>query len=312
MKEVDLLVLGDANPDLVVRGGDVVPAFGQAEHLVDDVRLVAGGSGGILACGASRLGLRVAFSGVVGDDLFGRFVRDELERAGVDVNGLAVDPTRPTGLTVVLSGERDRAMLTMPGTIGDLRESLIDPDLIGRARHVHVSSYFLQRSLARDVPELFDLAHQAGATTSIDPNWDPAERWDGGLTQALDRTDVFLPNLHEATSIARTSNADEAIRTLSEHARLVVVKAGERGAVAARGGELVTMPALTVQPVDATGAGDTFDAGFLAMWLGGEPLERCLAFANASGALSTLGVGGTAAQPTIDQVLVAIERGFAA
>jgi sugar/nucleoside kinase (ribokinase family) len=309
---VDLLVLGDANPDLVVRGGDLVPAFGQAEHLVDDARLVLGGSGGILACGASRLGLRVAFSGVVGDDLFGRFVRDELERAGVDVTGLAVDPTRPTGLTVVLSGERDRAMLTMTGTIGDLRGELVDPDAIDGARHVHVSSYFLQRSLAGDIPELFDLAHAAGATTSIDPNWDPTERWDGGLRRALDRTDVFLPNRNEAASIARTSDATEAIRTLSEHAGVVVVKDGDDGAVAGRGGELMTMPALTVLPVDTTGAGDTFDAGFLAMWLEGAPLERCLSFANASGALSTLGVGGTAAQPTTEEVLVAIERGSAA
>jgi sugar/nucleoside kinase (ribokinase family) len=159
---------------------------------------------------------------------------------------------------------------------------------------------------------VFDLARAAGATTSIDPNWDPTERWNGGLTQALDRTDVFLPNRQEATSIARTSSVDEAVRALLRHAGLVVVKEGERGAVASRGGELVAVPALTVVPVDTTGAGDAFDAGFLAMWLDGAPLERCLAFANASGALSTLGVGGTAAQPTPDEVLLAIQRGSAA
>ena len=78
--DLDLLVLGDANPDLVLHGGDVVPAFGQAEHLVDDARLTIGGSGAILACGAARLGLRAAIAAVVGDDLFGRFVRDGLAR----------------------------------------------------------------------------------------------------------------------------------------------------------------------------------------------------------------------------------------
>src|SRR5690349_21175876 len=72
----DLLVLGDANPDLVLRGGDVVPAFGQAEHLVDDARLTIGGSGAILACGAAKLGLRVAIAAVVGDGLFGGSIRD--------------------------------------------------------------------------------------------------------------------------------------------------------------------------------------------------------------------------------------------
>ena len=74
MTSFDILVLGDANPDLVLIGETVVPAFGQAERLVNDARMVVGGSGAIFACGAARLGLRVAFAGVVGDDIFGRFV----------------------------------------------------------------------------------------------------------------------------------------------------------------------------------------------------------------------------------------------
>jgi len=118
--DLDLLVLGDTNPDLVLHGGDVVPAFGQAEHLVDDAILTIGGSGAILACGAARLGLRVAIAAVVGDDLFGRFVRDGLAEHGVDVSGIRVDPKTPTGVTVVLSGPDDRAILTMPGTIAGL------------------------------------------------------------------------------------------------------------------------------------------------------------------------------------------------
>jgi hypothetical protein len=98
MPDFDLLVLGDANPDLIVRG-DVIPEFGQAEKLVDGADLVIGGSGAIAACGAARLGLRVAFSGVVGDDVFGRFMLDALAERGVDTTGLVVDPRpvwRPT------------------------------------------------------------------------------------------------------------------------------------------------------------------------------------------------------------------------
>ena len=90
--DLDLLVLGDANPDLVLHGGDVVPAFGQAEHLVEDARLTIGGSGAILACGAARLGLRTAIAAVVGEDLFGRFVRDGLARSGVDADRRAGRP----------------------------------------------------------------------------------------------------------------------------------------------------------------------------------------------------------------------------
>ncbi|HET7309485.1 MAG TPA: carbohydrate kinase family protein, partial [Actinomycetota bacterium] len=150
----DLLVLGDANPDLVLTG-DVEPRFGQTERLVDDARLTVGGSGAIAATGAARLGLRVAFCGVVGDDPFGDFLRDELERRGVDVGGLVVDVGRPTGVTVVLARTNDRAILTHAGTVADLRADLIDPARLGRARHVHVSSYFLQQRLAPELPALF-------------------------------------------------------------------------------------------------------------------------------------------------------------
>jgi sugar/nucleoside kinase (ribokinase family) len=298
----DLLVLGDANPDLVLTG-DVEPAFGQAERLVDGARLTIGGSGAIVAAGAARLGLRVGFCGVVGDDPFGLFLRNELERRGVDVEGLVVDAARPTGLTVVLARPNDRAILTHAGTIADLRTDLIDPARVERARHVHVSSYFLQQSLAPELPALFTRVRTGGATTSVDPNWDPSERWDGGLRDLLGHVDVFLPNATEATRIAGIDELDDAALALAERAGVVVAKAGAGGALAAHGGRLVRAAARTIDALDTTGAGDAFDAGYLASMLAGDPLDRSLAIANACGALSTRAVGGVDAQPTMDEVL---------
>ncbi|MGE5227997.1 MAG: carbohydrate kinase family protein, partial [Planctomycetaceae bacterium] len=299
----DLLVLGDANPDLVLRGDELVPAFGQAERLIDDATLTVGGSGAIAACAAARLGLRVAFCGVVGDDLFGRFMREQLDARGVDTRGLVMDPIRPTGLTVVFSRPEDRAMLTRTGTIADLRAELVDPGLLASARHVHVSSYFLQAGLAPDLAGLFDEARAAGASTSVDPNWDPSETWDHGLLTLLERTDVFVPNLIEATRIARTSDVEAAAVQLASRARIVAVKAGEDGAIAAAGEDVVRVPASRGPVLDTTGAGDAFDAGFLAAWLDGASLERALALANACGALSTRAVGGVGGQPTMDEAL---------
>jgi sugar/nucleoside kinase (ribokinase family) len=309
---IDLLVLGDVNPDLVLHGGDVTPAFGQAERLVDEARLTVGGSGAILACGAARLGLRVAIVGVVGDDLFGAFMRERLVERGVDVSGLVVDPELPTGLTVVLSGDTDRAILTSLGTISALRAQMIDRKVLALARHVHVSSFFLQRGLVPDLPELFAEVHASGATTSLDPNWDPSEGWDGGLGDLLASVDVLMPNEMEATRLAHTSDLEIAIAVLRQHVTTVVVKAGDRGAVAVGSGGRATAPALRVAAVDTTGAGDSFDAGFLAATLGGESLERCLAIANACGALSTRATGGVDAQPTMQVAVEAIEREGAA
>jgi sugar/nucleoside kinase (ribokinase family) len=308
----DLVVLGDANPDLVLRG-DVEPAFGQAERLVDDARLTVGGSGAIAACGAARLGLRVAFCGVVGDDAMGRFMRDELVARGVDVGALRSDSERPTGVTVVLSRGQDRAILTHPGTIAALEGSMVDPALLRETRHVHVSSFFLQDALAPDLPRLFDEARAAGSTTSVDPNWDPAERWDGGLLDVLDRTDVFLPNDAEVTRIARVDDVEEAARSLATRADLVVVKTGAEGAVAVHAGD----DAVRVRPepldtVDSTGAGDSFDAGFLAAALEGRPLEEALAFGAACGALSTRAIGGVDAQPDRGEVEAFLRQGVRA
>jgi sugar/nucleoside kinase (ribokinase family) len=304
--EFDLLVLGDANPDLVLRG-DVEPAFGQAEKLVDDARLVVGGSGAIAACGAARLGLRVAFVAVVGDDEFGRFMLDELASRGVDTRGCVVDPHRQTGVSVVLSRGEDRAILTAPGTIGDLRGELVDRELLRSSRHVHVSSFFLQRSLRADLPGLFDEAHEAGATTSVDPNWDPSGRWDGGLLELLERTDCFFPNSVEARAIAGIDDVDVAAGVLAERGAIIAVKFGQGGGLVMAGQEVARSESIAAEVVDTTGAGDSFDAGFLAGRLNGWPLSRCLQLAVACGSLSTRAAGGTAGQPTMEEALSALE-----
>src|SRR5262249_39717581 len=149
----------------------------------------------------ARLGLRTAFVGMVGDDVFGRFMRDALADRGVDTSGIVVDPSLRTGITVILSRPGDRAILTFPGTMAALDAADVDPELLAATRHVHVASYFLQTSLAPSLPTLFQRAHDAGATTSVDPNWDPHETWDGGLRDLLRVTDMFLPNAEEAMRI---------------------------------------------------------------------------------------------------------------
>jgi sugar/nucleoside kinase (ribokinase family) len=303
----DVVVLGDANPDLVLSGGHVEPSFGQAEHLVVGAQLTVGGSGAILACAAAKLGLRVALCGVVGDDLFGRFMCDEVARRGVDVKGLVVNTELPTGLTVVLSKPGDRAMLTMPGAIGALSVDMVDAALLADTRHVHVSSYFLQKDLAPGLPQLFERLRASKVTTSVDPNWDPAESWDSGVLELLDVTDVFFPNEMEATHIAHISDVPEAIHRLRAHARIVVVKEGGAGAAAGAGAGYVKAQPIEANVVDTTGAGDAFDAGFLAAFLAGASLDEALAMANACGAISTRALGGVDGLATMQEAEAAIE-----
>jgi sugar/nucleoside kinase (ribokinase family) len=295
----DILVAGEINPDLIL-SGDVVPEFGQSEQLISDARLEPGSSSVIFACGAARLGLRVAFAGVCGDDLFGRFMLEAMRTRGVDVSRVRLAPDEHTGISVILNRVLDRAILTFPGAMGALRAEAIAGDILHTARHLHVSSYFLQTGLQPGLRDLFARAQGMGLTTSLDTNWDPANAW-RGVSDVLGHTTVFLPNAAEACAIAGTADAGAAAAVLARRAGIVAVKRGAEGALGAQGGRLVRVPAVPVQPIDTVGAGDSFDAGFVCAFLQGWDLEKCLRLGAVCGGLSTQAAGGTAGQPTLEQ-----------
>src|SRR5512134_2594139 len=131
--QYDILVAGEINPDLILTG-DVVPAFGQVEKLVDSASLTIGSSSAIFACGAARLGLKVAFIGICGDDIFGRFMLAEMQKRDVDIGNVILRKDGQTGLSVILSTGPDRAILTHPGLIAALRASDVPNDLLRQSR----------------------------------------------------------------------------------------------------------------------------------------------------------------------------------
>ncbi len=304
--EFDLVVMGEINPDLVLTG-DITPVFGQVEKMIEDATLTIGSSACIFACGAARLGLKVAFIGKTGADEFGNFMRVQLEERGVNVSGLLVDASLKTGLSVILSRGNDRAILTYAGSIAELRLEDVDMNLLKRARHVHVGSYFMLPYLQPHIRQIFAYAHDNGMTTSLDTNYDPTGIWGGWLESTLQETDVFLPNEDELTAISRQTNVDSALARLAANGRLVAVKLGASGGAARQGDLQASAPALAVKVVDTTGAGDSFDAGFLFGWLNKWELERSLRMACVCGSLSTRAAGGTNAQPTLEEAISALD-----
>ncbi|AXK34621.1 carbohydrate kinase family protein [Streptomyces armeniacus] len=314
----DLLVIGDANPDVVLGPVPGALAYGQREQLVAHGSLVLGGSAAIAACGAARLGLRVAFAGRVGDDPAGAFVRHALAERGVDTGALTTDPELPTPLTTVLTRGTDRAILTAPGCLPATGPHDVPGALLGGTRHVHAASFFLLPELARALPEVFRAAQAHGATTSLDTNDDPDRSWDPELlAPVLRRTDFLLPNADEAHALAASLGAapvtgadalTAAAAELAGYGPLVAVKNGADGALAHDGIRTWRAAPVPVDPLDTVGAGDSFDAGFLAALLRGEDTARALQLAAACGALSTRAHGGTAAQPDWDEAVAAAHR----
>jgi sugar/nucleoside kinase (ribokinase family) len=302
----DLLVAGEINPDLILTG-NVVPEFSQIEKLVDGVALTIGSSSAIFACGAARLGLHVAFIGVCGDDVFGRFMLDEMQKRNVDVSNVIIRPDGQTGLSVILNQNADRAILTHLGLIADLQAPDIPDSLLRQTHHLHVASYFLQTKLQPDLPALFQRAHSLGLTTSLDTNYDPSEKW-LGFEELLSVTDVFLPNKTEALSITQTKDVISASRQLANKSKLVAIKLGADGALACSQNEITESKSISVNIIDTVGAGDTFDAGFLYGYLNNWPLEKSLRLACVCGAISTQKAGGTDGQPTLDEAMKYVSR----
>jgi sugar/nucleoside kinase (ribokinase family) len=304
---LDLLVIGDVNPDVVIHGAPATLAYGQAEQLAEGGALTVGGSAGITACAAARLGLRTALAGIVGGDSGGRFMIAELTRRGVAVGAVAVRADLTTGLTVALARGDDRAIVTYPGCIAALEARMIDPALVSSARHVHASSFFLQPRLAPGLRGLFEAARSAGATTSLDLNWDPAEMWDGGLADVLPAVDVLFVNAAEAAALSGATDPAVAATVLAARGPLPVIKLGAAGALAHDGCRLVHVTAPAVDVADTVGAGDTFDAGFICARLHGWEVSRCLALGVACGSLSARRPGGVEGQPTLAEALTVIE-----
>lgn len=297
----DVLVTGEINPDLILTG-DITPQFAQVEKLVEQATLTIGSSSAIFACGAARLGLKVAFLGVCGDDVFGHFMLDEMQKRGVDTANVVVRAAGSTGLSVILNRGSDRAILTYPGLIPALQASDIPDALLRQARHLHVASYFLQANLQAGLPSVFERARSLGLSTSLDTNFDPSEQW-AGVNELLCLTDVFLPNRTEALAISHAEDVETAAQRLAENARSVAIKLGAAGALACQQDSIVRCESIPVDIVDSIGAGDTFDAGFLYGYLNHWEIQRSLRLACACGALSMRSAGGTDGQPTLEEAL---------
>jgi sugar/nucleoside kinase (ribokinase family) len=285
----DVAVVGELNPDLIVYG---VPREIPEERdlLAHGFTFTLGSSSAILAHNLSLLGNKVIFSSKIGEDPLGEMCCKMMEKANVELGGVvrSTDGTA-TGVTLILPLEITRRSVTYPGTMDQMGIEDLDLDYISSARHFHLSSYFLHRKLIADIPGLFREMKQRGLTTSLDTNDDPADKWEGVVENVLPWVDVLLGTETELERMAKVKDGAERI---ASQVPLLVVKRGAGGASAYTNEQRLDMTALKVDVVDAVGAGDTFDAGFLHQWLRGAPLQTCLAYGNLAGGLSVTRPGG--------------------
>ena len=295
MKIFDVLVIGELNVDIILDDIQGFPEIGK-EILAKNFNLTLGSSSAIFASNLSALGSNVAFMGKIGKDDFAAIVESSLVQKNVNTDFIIKSDAYKTGATIVMNYNLDRANITFPGAMEQLKEEEITDTVLKSAKHLHLSSVFLQISLKNDIVRLFERAKALGLTTSMDPQWDPQETWDLDLEQLLPVIDVFLPNVLEFQFLTDSRNVTSGLQTMASIANTIVIKDGENGAHLWSDGKLISKPALLNDMViDCIGAGDSFDAGFIHFYIQGKPLTNCLEFGNVMGAINTTASGGTAA-----------------
>ncbi len=310
MKKYDVLVVGELNVDLILNGIEGFPQIGK-EVIARDMQLVMGSSSAIFASNLSVLGANVAFLGKIGQDIFGELVSNSLQNKGVHTAFMVQSDQLKTGATLVLNYGEDRAMATYPGAMESLSASDISSEILTQCHHLHISSIFLQARIHQKLLEILKLAKSLNLSTSIDPQWDPAEKWDLNLHELLPFVDVFLPNIQEFTALTARENLEEALDSVKDKVNTLAVKMGNKGSYGYKAGQdLQVDPFMNRQVVDAIGAGDSFNAGFIYQYLQKAELEACLRFGNLMGAINTTAVGGTSAFESMGAVKQLAKKRF--
>ena len=296
---LDVLTVADMCVDLILTG-DVRPRFNQIEQLIENYELELGGSANIFASQLAKLGARVGVIGRVGQDALGDFVLQKLEAIGVETSRVSRHPLLKTGLGVALAEPQDRAILTYLGTIDAVQPQDLPQEASRVARHWHIASYFLLRSMRGHWRNWACRCKGAGMTISLDVNWDPENLWEG-VTGLLPFVDVFFPNQNEAMRITGESDVVRAAQRLASYGPLVVTKCGRKGAIALKGKKKwgIHPSKVDIGPsavIDSIGAGDNFDAGFMRAWLLNRSIDECLLLGHRCAAASLACAGGIKGQ----------------
>jgi sugar/nucleoside kinase (ribokinase family) len=310
MKKYDVLVIGELNVDLILNHIDAFPRIG-TERLAQDMQLVMGSSSAIFASNLSVLGPRVAFLGITGNDEFGKLVMNALQAKQVSTEFIICSSQYKTGATIVLNYGEERAMITHPGAMEHLTKDNITSDILKQCHHIHISSVFLQPGIQSELRQILKSAKKLDITTSLDTQWDPLEKWNLDLKEILPLVDIFLPNIQEFMALTKTKNINHAIETVKEYTNIIAIKMGNKGSLGIyEGKSFPSKPFLNKKVIDAIGAGDSFNAGFIFKFLQHAELNECLQFGNLMGAINTTASGGTAAFVNYDSVKEKAEKRF--
>jgi len=295
-KQYDVIAIGELNVDVILNRLQGEPQVGK-EIFAEDMMLTLGSSTAIFAANITCLGSRTGFVGMIGQDNFGDLIESSLAAKGVDTSMLIRSTKHATGATICLNYNEDRANVTYQGAMDFMSFDDLDKELFTKTKHIHLSSIFMQSGIKKDLLKILQTARDNGVTTSLDTQWDPKEVWNLDYKEVLPLVSVFLPNETELKFITRSESLEEAIAKIEPYISVCVVKRGRKGSILLQKGKKpVELDAfLNNDVVDAIGAGDSFNAGFIHAFINGYIPSESQVIANLTGAINTTAAGGTGA-----------------
>jgi sugar/nucleoside kinase (ribokinase family) len=264
--------------------------------LFDRLELHTGGCANNTAIALARLGVPVSAFGKVGTDAFGDLVLKTLRDNGVDVEFMVRTDEVNTSFTfVVVSSDGERSFYHTIGSNGAFCEEDVPRERLLGSSVVHVAgANLMPRFDGAPTTRLLRWAREQGMMTALDTTWDASGRWLDVIGESLPYVDFFLPSIEEARAMTALEDAEDVAQALLDRgARVVALKMGSEGSYVRTADTRLRLPALRVDVVDTTGAGDAYVGGFLAAQAMGWDIERSAQLATATGAACVTAVGTT-------------------
>jgi sugar/nucleoside kinase (ribokinase family) len=297
-----VLFLGEINVDLILGGLESFP-IPDREVLCHSFGKTIGSSTAICACVYASLGGDASFLGLAGKDEYGDFMVNGMADFGIETALVKRTSKVGTGVTINLIHGQNRTQVTYPGAIAEFGPDHFSFDDLEGCDHIHTGGPYPQTRLIGEISSILEFAGRNGITTSIDTQWDPSEQW-SHLQEWLPKLDFFFCNEDEAVSMTGAQSPEKACLKLNEWTACPAVKIGAQGVLIPHRNTVMRIPSPTIEVVDNTGAGDSFDAGFLFARLEkGMSPEKAAEFACGVAARSCTFVGGVNARSSFSDVI---------
>ncbi|MER3473869.1 MAG: carbohydrate kinase [Armatimonadota bacterium] len=306
----EVTCLGILVADVVGKPIDTYPERGRL-NLVERMELHSGGCAANTGVSLAKIGIKTAVIGKVGNDGFGDFLVQVLQKHGIDTRGVKRDEKEATSATMVMvHSDGERSFLHYIGANATLRLEDVDMDLVRQSKVLHVAGALVMPGIdGEPTAQLLRRAKEMGVITSFDTVWNANSGWMQTIKPCLPYVDYIIPSIEEAKMLTGKEEPEDIAQVFLDHGvKVVGLKMGERGCYIRTPEVKLAIPRYQVQAVDALGAGDAFAAGFLTGVVKGWDLEQTGRFANAVGALCVTALGATTGVRSLEETLEFMQK----